>query len=259
MSLSIEVAIFTGFGFMLSAIVWWTWQQRQQARAQAELNATLATLGKEVQAIAHDMSNIVGVVLTDAEAALMAPPEDLREALEAVERGAQSASSLAKALKGRPATSDELRSAEGLVRKSVALMRSSARIALSVDGDMQFRGDELDVLRLVHNLLVNAAEETRQFEKSIVKVDLEEGVLRVSNQVRDPGKLDESMFLEGKSGRGSTGLGLSIARDAAGRVGWGLRFEVAGDRVTFIVEEQPEEQPEEKPQQRPVLRAIGPK
>ena len=128
-------------------------------------------------------------------------------------------------------------SVEGIVRLAIALLRSQKTpIHLEVTGVLHYGGADIDALRVVQNLLVNAVREAARAEGE-VRVELADGVLRITNPVAHgvPARLWE----EGVSGASSTGLGLTIARDAARKIGWQLRHELDGSRVSFVVTPAP--------------------
>jgi len=170
-----------------------------------------------------------------------ADPRDVPDLMEEAEVAVAILERLADALRGRPQSENaEHRSAERLVRRAVDLFgRGAAPIRLRVVGDIRYRGDDLDVTRLLLNLLVNAAREAARVPGGRVEVELGPGSLRVTNPVLDPFAVEERMTSAAGGGRGSPGLGLGIARGAANRLGWTLRHELSGDRVAFLVEAKP--------------------
>jgi signal transduction histidine kinase len=237
MSLWVEVAAFTSFGLTLGAVAWWTWAQRQAVTRK------LDDLGREVQGIAHDLNNLVMLIPSNTRAAREAEPGELPDILLDLDNAAETVSAFAKVLRGsRTGEPGTVRSAVPLVRKAAALARAKCeRIDLGVRGDIRFRGHDEDALRLVLNLLLNAAAEVRHLPRETVQIEVGRGSLRVTNRVRDPGAIDGRMFEPGTSGTGSSGLGLPIVADLALRVGWTLRHEVVGAKISFVLEERPAE------------------
>jgi signal transduction histidine kinase len=118
---------------------------------------------------------------------------------------------------------------------SALVQRTGVDVDLRLSGDLPFDGDDVDALRVVQNLMFNAARESRQHRDACVSVALHRGELRISNPCGADVVLDDSIYDAGTSHRGSTGLGLWSARDAARRLGWKVRHEVAEGRVTFVV------------------------
>jgi len=233
----IEVMLFTAFGVLLGGFAFWTWQQRQQAERQARMNEQLALLGKEVRSIAHDMNQLFSVMIPNLQVARDASPEELPEVLRSIERAAETANTLVQALKGGRHDPTGRTSAEGIVRLAIALLRSQETpIHLEVRGVLHYRGADIDALRVVQNLLFNAVREAARAEGE-VRVELSDGVLRMTNPVASgvPARLWE----EGVSGGGSSGLGLTIASDAATKIGWRLRHELEENRVSFVVTPAP--------------------
>lgn len=234
-----EVGIFTAFALFLGTVVVWMWRQRAAAEAQAKTQEQLALLGREVRGIGHDFRNLLAIVMSNLEAARTAKPAALAEILHDLGLATHSAKRMTDVLVGTKGA-DGPGSTEGVVRLAVAIARRSGGIALEVGGDFPFRGDGLDALRLVLNLLVNATRETAAFPDEAVQVTLDARSLRVTNRLREGTRLDDAVYSEGKSGRSSSGLGLGIARETAKRLGWSVRHEVADGWVTFVVEPLPQ-------------------
>jgi signal transduction histidine kinase len=231
----IEVLLFTLFALAMGALAWWTWQQRQLARRQAEMNEQLAVMGKQVRNVAHDVQNLFAVILPNLKVAREAEPQELPEVLESIERAAATANTLLQALKGGERSDSTMpTSVEGIVRLAIALLGDQrVRIRLRVSGTLEFQGADLDALRVVQNLLANGVREASR-TGGAVTVQLGDGRLCMTNPLADGTSLPDDIWEEGVSGRGSSGLGLSIARDAAGRIGWRLHHEVADGIVSFV-------------------------
>ena len=229
-----EVVLFTVFGLLLGGLAFWTWQQRQQAERQARMNEQLATMGKEVRSIAHDMNQLFSVILPNLQVARDASPDELPEVLRSIERAAETANTLVQALKGQQRSDATGRaSAEGIVRLAIALLRGQKTpIHLKVSGVLHYRGADIDALRVVQNLLFNAVREAAR-TGGAVNVGLSDARLRVTNPIE--GAPPARLWDAGVSGRGSSGLGLSIAREAANKLGWRVHHEVAGSELTFVV------------------------
>lgn len=237
--IELEVALFTTFGLLLGTVAWWTWKQRLQAEKQAETSAELAGLGREVRGIAHDLSTLLTALGPNIRSAVESQEPD-SEALHDVERATEAAQSLLNVLRGKPRDASAPTSIEGIARFVAALLkRGFPEIYLSVDGDLCFLGTDGDALRVVQNLALNAIREASHIEGGQVLIRLSNGELRVTNPVRNPALLDAKIYEERVSHSGSSGLGLGIARAAAARIGWTLRHEVVGERVSFIVTAAP--------------------
>jgi signal transduction histidine kinase len=235
-----EVLVFTLFALLVGTMVWWMWQQREVARHHAQATAELAALGQSMRALAHDLRFSMDIIVATTERARTITPGGLPEVLGSLELAARSAAEMVGSMDG-PAARRKLASAEGVVHLGVITLRSlGVPIDLRVDGMIRFSGTEPTALRVVQNLLANAVHETSQIAGGRVRVEIGDGRLRITNPVRNPELLDDSIWREGVSHTGSEGLGLSATRQAAARVGWTVRHEVAERDVAFVVEEQPD-------------------
>ncbi|MBI2898469.1 MAG: hypothetical protein HYY06_33265 [Deltaproteobacteria bacterium] len=242
----IETLLFTLFGLLLGASIWWTWRQRQMAQKQAEMNEQLATLGKTVDGVAHDIAQLAGVLALSLEAAKGEPPEEARRTYSDAEQAARAVRSLIDAVRRRP---EQARSGpgsvDGILRMTVALMkRAKAPLAVPcIEGDLAFDGAEIDAIRVIQNLLSNAVREAEKIPGAIIDVVLRDGLLTVTNPVVDPSKLDDGIYEWGLSRSGSSGTGLAASRELAAKLGWTIRHVVEGSSVTFIVERAPAVEP----------------
>jgi signal transduction histidine kinase len=232
------VILFSAFGLLLGGLAFWMWQQRQQAERQARMNEQLATMGREVRSIAHDMNQLFSVILPNLQVARDASPDELPDVLRSIERAAETANTLLQALKGHARTDPKGRaSAEGIVRLAIAMLRSQKTpIHLEIVGVLHYCGADIDALRVVQNLLFNAVREAARSEGE-VHVELSDDMLRVTNPLDRA--LPARLWEAGVSGGSSSGLGLSIARDAASKLGWRVRHELNGKEVSFVVTPQP--------------------
>jgi len=236
----IAAVAFAVFALLLGFAIWWVWQQRELARKQAEMNAELARLGQTVRSVAHDLDNLFAIVLANLSSASSLPPGEMKEMLSDVERAATSASRLVRTMRGTKRPEGAPASTEPILRLVVALMqRSDVPILLEVTGDLEFRGSDADALRVLQNLLVNAVREAATTPDRTVAIHLASASLRITNAVRDPTFLTDHIYRRGVSGSGSSGMGLAIARETASEIGWSLRHEIAGGRVTFILTPAP--------------------
>jgi signal transduction histidine kinase len=232
-------ALLTVIGLLLVFVIWWIWTQRNAAREQARREAELAKLAKTMQAISHDLGNLLQIMTANLQSAPRTPDAELMQIVEEVEKAAVSATKLVEAVRGRQsaAPTHGTRSAEAAVRLATALLRhDNVPIQLVVTGDFDHHGTHEDALRIVQNLLINAARECKHLPNARVDVTLDGAALRISNPVRDPALLDDQIWESGTSHAESSGLGLPIVRETANRIGWSVRHLVEGDRVTFLVE-----------------------
>lgn len=235
-----SVVVFTLFAAALGFALFNVWKQRSAADERAASAAEGAALAEAVHAIAHDVDNLMSVLLMNLSAAHHAPPGELEEALGDAERAARTAGMLVRAMRGQtlPPVTDE--PFEPIVKLMVALQRRrGADIDLALEGSLTFTGHAADAFRIVHNLLENAVREAKQIPGARTKVVVDAHSLAVSNPVRAPEKLGASIYERGVSGLGSSGLGLAITREAAQRLGMRVEHRVEGDVVTFQLESQP--------------------
>ncbi|MGZ3422844.1 MAG: sensor histidine kinase [Polyangiales bacterium] len=229
-----SVIVFTLFAGALGVALWNVWKQRSAADERAASAAEGAALAEAVNAIAHDVDNLMSVLLMNLSAAHHAPPNELEETLGDAERAARSAGMLVRAMRGQtlpPVTDEPL---EPIVKLMVALQRRrGADMDLTIEGSMTFTGHAADAFRIVHNLLENAVREAKQIEGGRTTVVVAPQMLSVSNPVRAPESLAASIYERGVSGQGSSGLGLAITREAAARLGMRLEHRMTGNVVTF--------------------------
>lgn len=241
--MGLNIVVLSLFGAALGGVVWWVWTQRQQAERQrqeaeerARMAQELARIGRSVQGIAHDISNLTTVVASSAAEFGSVSPQEIPDMVRELSVAAASIRKLSDALHGKKRPGGEPSTVEGIARMEVALhRREGLTIYFTADGDFPFAGDDVDAVRVVQNLVANAAREATAAGGE-VRVRLSRAGLRVTNRVRDPSALDDRIYADGVSGSGSTGMGLANAVAAARRVGWRIRHEVQGADVTFVVE-----------------------
>jgi len=234
-----EVLLFSLFGVVLSVVLWVVWRSRQVAREHARLNEDLATLGRAVQAMSHDLDTLFGIVLGNVSAAMAAADgSEVRSALADVQQAASSARRLVAAMRIRSGSRElPLESAAAVLRLLVSLVRrNGVDVDLDVSGDLVSKGPQLAAFRLFQNLLSNAERATKRAGSGHIHLRLTDAVLRITNPLPKGAVLDESIYEEGKSYEGSLGLGLAISRQSAAALGWRLRHEVEDETVAFIVE-----------------------
>lgn len=230
------VALFMAFGLALGGAAWWVWQQREVARRQAETNAELAVLGRGVRALGHDLRQHLDLVAQELHRLGATIPPEVRAQLGIVEEATRGAARLVDAVRGRRSAEGPPVATDGIVRLGVLLLQGGGvPIDLRVDGSLPHGGTEGDVLRVVQNLLSNAFRAASTVPSGWIRVECLPDQLRVTNPVADATSLDDGIYDEGVSHHGSEGLGLSVARAAAERVGWMLRHEIHGHEVTFVL------------------------
>lgn len=233
----VSVALFTAFALVLGLVLFRVWRDRTLADERAAANEERAALAEAVQAIAHDLDNLFGILLGNLSTAHDLPPDELDEALHDVERAAGTAKLLVRALRGDAMGEAADEPVSGIVRVLVALhRRRGAAIQARTNGDLLYTGKSADAFRVIHNLLANAVREAGTIPGGEVALEVRAGELRITNPVRDASKLDDSIWTRGVSGARSSGLGLAIARESAARIGWRLRHDVDASSVCFVIE-----------------------
>ena len=117
-------------------------------------------------------------------------------------------------------------------------------LALTIQPDLTYRGDEYAVRQLVSILLDNAVKYAAP--ESSITLTLEKGrkgvVLRQSNRCTDPAGIDAAKLFDRfyqadpSRGSGGFGIGLSIARGIAESHRGSIRAALSGDVITFTAE-----------------------
>ena len=117
-------------------------------------------------------------------------------------------------------------------------------LALTIQPDLTYRGDEYAVRQLVSILLDNAVKYAAP--ESSITLTLEKGrrgvVLRQSNRCADPAGIDAAKLFDRfyqadpSRGSGGFGIGLSIARGIAESHRGSIRAALSGDIITFTAE-----------------------
>ena len=120
----------------------------------------------------------------------------------------------------------------------------SHELALTIQPDLTYRGDEYAVRQLVSILLDNAVKYAAP--ESSITLTLEKGrkgvVLRQSNRCADPAGIDTAKLfdrfyqVDPSRGSGGFGIGLSIARGIAESHRGSIRAALSGDVITFTAE-----------------------
>lgn len=232
----IEAAILTSIAVGFVWVLWHLWRSRQTELARAERNAELAQLSSTMTGISHDLQNLIGSIRNNLSLAATLRPDDLQDLIGDMERAATSASKLVQAARSSTTPAVSTRSIEGVTRLGVALLRGEGiGVVLQVDGDFQYRGNDLDALRIVQNLLFNAVREARHVRGGKVTVHLEDTALHITNPTRRGLALPSSIWEPGVSLSGSTGVGLTVVREAAQRIGCAITHESSDEQVSFVL------------------------
>lgn len=235
----VEPAMLTLVAVGAAWMVWQLWRTRQAEIARAEHNAELAQLTRQMDGIAHDLTHLMSGISNNLALATVLKPEELQLMISDMERAANSASKLVEAARTSAVPIPSRRSIEGIVRLAVALHRKQGlRIELCVQGDFTHRGTDGDALRVLQNLLANAAREAES--GGLVEVSLDREALRITNPLRSGVTLPANLYERGVSGSGGSGVGLWIARELAERVGCTLDHVVGEGVVTFVLTPRPD-------------------
>ncbi|NUP12365.1 MAG: PAS domain S-box protein [Polyangiaceae bacterium] len=216
--------------------------------AQAELShvSRVTTLGELAASIAHEINQPISAMVADATAALNwldRQPPDLakaRESLAAIvadgTRGGDILTRIRALLArsththGRFDLADTIQSALRLVRSDLARQRIALSTSVSLDG-FEITGDPIELQQVLLNLLLNAAEASRDLSEQRRRVTVhariaqEDGAAVAVVSVEDAGVgLDEKqidrLFAPFYSTKpGGLGMGLSIIRSIIDRHG----------------------------------------
>jgi signal transduction histidine kinase/CheY-like chemotaxis protein len=227
-----------------------------EERVGSERVQRLEMVGLMASGVAHDVNNMLGVVLSGADAALGADATS-REAILAMKSAAEHAAALARqvvayagGVRIEPTAiqlGDAVRSIEALLRAVIG-KRASLRLALGANVPL-VHGDPVRVRQIVVNLVHNAAEALGDRSGEIVvttRVADGKPVLEVTDD--GPGMDDatrarafDPFYSTKVEGRG---LGLSIVQDSANA--HGATIDVAsklGEGTTFTVTFPPSGEP----------------
>ncbi|HJL18084.1 MAG TPA: ATP-binding protein [Sandaracinaceae bacterium LLY-WYZ-13_1] len=175
------------------------------------------------------------VHINASAAALLEERQQAREALAQVKDAARSAYRMFEQWRGTGAASSQESAAVLVTTLCGLLRRTGVRVETRIEGVLPFDGHDADAVCVLENLLLNAGREAILAGRPEIQVLLTEAQIRITNPVRDAEQLDERIYEEGVSYEGSTGRGLTIARESAERIGWRLMHAVSNDRVTFVL------------------------
>lgn len=237
-----SVMVMSTFAVTTAWAIWWMWRMRyaaeesaRRAHAEASARRELADLGRAAHDLAHDLGNLLALVHINASAAELLERQQAREALAQVKEAARSAYRMFEQWRGSgSASSDE--SAAVLVTTLCGLLRRTGlRVETRVEGAPGFDGPDADAVCVLENLLLNAAREAVLAGQPHIGITMTDREIRITNPIRDAERLDERIYEEGVSFEGSSGRGLTIAREAGDRIGWRIVHAVTDDRVTFVV------------------------
>ncbi|HEY1857338.1 sensor histidine kinase [Acidocella sp.] len=225
---------------------------QDEMRAALWRNARLAAVGTAVAKISHDLRNILTSALLVADRLQESDDPTIKRAAQtlipAVERAAQLVSRTVDfAREGPPAI---IRSSVGLrdlIDETASALRPDATgvtIENNVPGTLVMALDREQIYRVLVNLMRNAVEAGANHITIAVTGD--NGMTRLN--IRDngsglPARVQENLFrpFTGSGRHGSTGLGLTIARDLVRAHGGELQLAHTGPDGTLFVMELPTE------------------
>lgn len=190
----------------------------------------LATVGEAMAKINHDMHNMLTSPVLLADSFIDSKDEEVREAAPMM------IASIERAVKLCNQTLEYLKPQAPIESSLVAMAKMIGEIEGSIDIRVTYKGpdrkwlDEEQFFRLISNIVTNAA--TASAEKVSVTSGVENGHVVIDIADNGPGispEIRPILFTPFEGGkRGSTGLGLAIARDIAISHGGDLQLKSTG-------------------------------
>ena len=242
MNPAVSAAVLSSFAVTTAWAIWWMWRRRYDAeerarRADAEASAKreLADFGRAAHSLAHDLGNLLALVHIGASAAALLERQQAREALTDVKEAARSAYRIFEQWRGAESPSSDESAAAFATTLCGLLRRTGLRVEARIEGAPRFDGADADAACVLENLLLNAAREAVLAGRPRIDLAMNEREIRIENPIRDAERLDERIYEEGVSFEGSSGRGLTMAREAGQRIGWRIVHAVTDDSVTFLV------------------------
>lgn len=247
-----HIELIKGLGFVgvtstaLFVLCWWG--ASRIVRTEAELRRRLDQMARSERhaqvslvaaTIAHDLNNILTVLwaLLDEETTpgiVALPPEDLEGVESALDAASRLTGTLAAAGRTGDVESTELLDVGELIEDSLGVIRAHPALAdvaieREIAGPLPARVDRAAVLRILANLVINAAEATGPGGR--IRVRASRVGNRIEMRVEDdgpgvPADFAEHLFEPFKTTKPSgTGLGLVVARRCASQLGGRLELE----------------------------------
>ncbi|HVE21760.1 MAG TPA: HAMP domain-containing sensor histidine kinase [Acidocella sp.] len=221
---------------------------QDEMRAALWRNARLAAVGTAVAKISHDLRNILSSALLVADRLQETEDPTIRSAartlIPAVERAAQLVSRTVDfAREGPPAIIRSSVVLHDLIDETAQALRpdeANVTIENNVPETLVLALDREQIYRVLVNLLRNAVEAGAN--RVTISVAGENGMTRLNIRDNGPGlpsRVQENLFkpFTGSGRHGSTGLGLTIARDLVRAHGGDLQLAQTGpDGTSFIME-----------------------
>lgn len=209
----------------------------------------LASLGLAVAKINHDLRNVLASAQLVSDR--LATSEDARTAamgqrlVRAVDRGIRLCSEVLEygSVRERPPAMEPVRLAPLLDEIAADTLGGAPHVSWvnAVDQDLEVSGDRESLHRLFANLFRNAAQAMKPEAPARLSVETRQAGGPVQIMVRDTGSgipdhVRERLFtpFSGSGAPGSTGLGLSIARELASLMGGTVALEATGPEGTVF-------------------------
>ena len=225
---------------------------QDEMRAALWRNARLAAVGTAVAKISHDLRNILSSALLVADRLQESEDPTIKRAartlIPAVERAAQLVSRTVDfAREGPPAIIRSSVVLHDLVDETALALRpdaASVTIENNVPRTLVLALDREQIYRVLVNLLRNAVEAGA--DRVTISVNGENGTTHLNIRDNGPGlpqRVQENLFkpFTGSGRHGSTGLGLTIARDLVRAHGGDLQLAQTGPDGTLFVMDLPAE------------------
>ena len=230
---TLHVVLLAVFTVVAASLIFHSWRRRWLAERLAAENRSLADEGRSALDLFHDYANLAELIQRSARESDELDPAELRRRLASIREASRLLHTSYREAAGQRV---ERRAASEVVDAYARLISMAGTdVELELEGTLPYEGAPMHVVRVVENLLENAAREAALAGEPAIRVALTDARLEVENRVRDPSILDEAIYEAGVSSSGSTGLGLALARESAAAIGWTLDHRVDGDRVVFAV------------------------
>lgn len=239
-----SVIVLSSVAMLTAWAMWWTWRQRflseqlaNRARQEARANRELVAAGRAARDLAHDLGNLVAVLHLNLQQ-LEHDWDEREKARERVRDVQKAAIAMYDRFgewgrdtgRAQPGSSAMLLSTLcGLVR------RTGLTVEPEIEAPMPFSGEEEDMVRVLENLLIAASRESIRAGQPRIEVHMARDQLRIATRIEDAAQLEDRIYEEGACFEGSVGRGITIARQAAARIGWRILHTVEDDQLTFMV------------------------
>lgn len=201
------------------------------AQREASANLELANAGRAAHDLAHDLGNLVAILHLNLHDFEWNERENARAAVRDVQAAALAMYGMFAAWRGESARSAAGSSAFLLTTLCSLVSRTGVTVEPRIEAPLAFEGADDDVVRVLENLLITACRQAIRAGDPRVHVEMSAGELRISTRL--PERPEEQPSAEARAGRAARGV--TIARQAAARVGWRIVQTVDDERTTFVV------------------------